>query len=244
VVITGTLPARSAAHKLQLAVEEPAQHAATLLKALLEQRGIKITGVARSVHESEGTAQHSTVLAEHISLPLAADIKLTNKISQNLHAELLLRTSARQVGVWKTPEDLVKFAGEFYATAGIAPADVSQTDGSGLSEHDLVTPRAVVGLLSYARMQPWFNVYYDSLPVSGVDGTLSERMKTPPVVGRIHAKTGSLDHVRTLSGYAETLDGRQLIFSFLSNAQAGKNHEATDTLDGFCRAMIEEFSIQ
>jgi D-alanyl-D-alanine carboxypeptidase/D-alanyl-D-alanine-endopeptidase (penicillin-binding protein 4) len=244
VVITGTLPARSAAHKLQLAVEEPAQHAATLLKALLEQRGIKIAGVARSVHESEGTAQHSTVLAEHISLPLAADIKLTNKISQNLHAELLLRTSARQVGVWKTPEDLVKFAGEFYATAGIAPADVSQTDGSGLSEHDLVTPRAVVGLLSYARMQPWFNVYYDSLPVSGVDGTLSERMKTPPVVGRIHAKTGSLDHVRTLSGYAETLDGRQLIFSFLSNAQAGKNHEATDTLDGFCRAMIEEFSIQ
>jgi D-alanyl-D-alanine carboxypeptidase/D-alanyl-D-alanine-endopeptidase (penicillin-binding protein 4) len=244
VVIKGTLPAKSAPHKLQLAVEEPAQHAATLLKTLLEERGIKIAGVAREVHEPASAAQYSTVLAEHVSLPLAADIKLTNKISQNLHAELLLRTSARQIGVWKTPEDLAKFAEEFYATAGITPTDVSQTDGSGLSEHDLVTPRAVVALLSYARRQPWFNVYYESLPISGVDGTLSDRMKTPPVVGRIHAKTGSLDHVRTLSGYAETLDGRQLIFSFLSNAQAGKNHEAADALDGLCRAMIEEFSIQ
>lgn len=244
VVIKGTLPAKSAPHKLQLAVEEPAQHAATLLKTLLEARGIKITGVARSVHDPVSAAQYSTVVAEHISLPLSADIKLTNKISQNLHAELLLRTAARQAGAWKTLEDLVKFAGDFYATAGIAPADVLQTDGSGLSEHDLVTPRAVVALLSYARKQPWFDVYYQSLPVSGVDGTLSERMKGAPLAGRIHAKTGSLDQVRTLSGYAETLDGRHLIFSFLSNAQAGKNHEATDALDGLCRAMIEEFSIQ
>ena len=106
----------------------------------------------------------------------------------------------------------------------------------------MVTPRAVVALLSYARAQPWFPVYYASLPVSGVDGTLTERMKTPPTLGRIHAKTGSLAHVRTLSGYAETLDGRVLIFSFLGNEQTGKNHEAVDALDGLCRAMVEEFS--
>jgi D-alanyl-D-alanine carboxypeptidase/D-alanyl-D-alanine-endopeptidase (penicillin-binding protein 4) len=242
VVVKGTLPAKSTPRKLQLALEEPAQHAATLLKNLLEARGIKISGIARAVHEAAAPAKTSTILAEHISLPLAEDIKLTNKISQNLHAELLLRTAARQTGVWSTPEDLAKFPAEFYAKAGIATSEVLQTDGSGLSEHDLVTPRAVVALLSYARTQPWFDVYYASLPVSGVDGTLSDRMKSEPLAGRIHAKTGSLDHVRTLSGYAEALDGRRLIFSFLSNAQGGKNHEAAEALDGLCRAMIEEFS--
>ncbi|HXM98471.1 MAG TPA: D-alanyl-D-alanine carboxypeptidase/D-alanyl-D-alanine-endopeptidase [Candidatus Dormibacteraeota bacterium] len=242
VVIRGTLPAKSTSRKLQLAIEEPAQHAAALFKKSLEERGIMISGVARAVHEPGSVLTQRAILAEHLSLPLAADIILTNKISQNLHAELLLRTAARQISSWNISEDLVKFAGDFYVTAGIAPGDVVQTDGSGLSEHDLVTPRAVVTLLSYARTQPWFPVYHASLPVSGVDGTLTERMKTPPTLGRIHAKTGSLDHVRTLSGYAETLDGRVLIFSFLGNAQTGKNHEATDAIDGLCRAMVEEFS--
>ncbi|GAC1620061.1 MAG: D-alanyl-D-alanine carboxypeptidase/D-alanyl-D-alanine-endopeptidase [Candidatus Acidiferrum sp.] len=241
VVVKGTLPAKSTPRKLQLAVEEPALYAATLLKNLLEARGIKITGVARAVHEAVQPARLSMVIVEHVSLPLAEDIKLTNKISQNLHAELLLRAAARQAGVWNTPEDLAKFPAEFYTAAGIAPSDVLQTDGSGLSEHDLVTPRAIVALLSYARTQPWFDVYYGSLPVSGVDGTLSDRMKSEPLTGRIHAKTGSLDHVRALSGYADTVDGRRLIFSFLGNAQGGKNHEAADALDDLCRAMIEEF---
>jgi serine-type D-Ala-D-Ala carboxypeptidase/endopeptidase (penicillin-binding protein 4) len=241
VVVKGTLPARSAPRKLQLAVEEPAQHAAAMLKRLLEERGIKISGIARAVHDPAAQAKNFTILAEHTSLPLAEDIRLTNKISQNLHAELSLRTAARQAGVWSTPEDLAKFPAEFYAAAGIAPSDVLQSDGSGLSEHDLVTPRAIVALLSYALSQPWFELYYRSLPVSGVDGTLSERMKNEPLAGRIHAKTGSLGHVRTLSGYAEIPGGGRLIFSFLGNAQGGKNHEATEAIDGLCRAMIEEF---
>src|ERR1700676_3339020 len=202
VVVRGTLPAKSTSRKLQLAIEEPAQHAAALLKKSLEARGITISGVARGIHEPGSVLTQRAILAEHLSPPLAADIILTNKISQNLHAELLLRTAARQSGPWNTTEELVKFAGGFYGAAGIAPGDVVQRDGSGLSERDVVTPRGVVALLSYARAQPWFPVYYASLPVSGVDGTLTERMKTPPTLGRIHAKTGSLAHVRTLSGYA------------------------------------------
>ena len=66
-------------------------------------------------------------------------------------------------------------------------------------------------------------------------------MRTTIAAGRIHAKTGSVEHVRTLSGFAETPSGRTLIFSFLSNNQGGKNHEATDALDALCVAMIEEF---
>jgi len=242
VVIRGTMPARSAPRKLVLAIHEPAEHAAALLTRLLAERGVKVDGASRSLHVGEpvGTVPRA-VLAEHVSVPLGDSVKLVNKISQNLHTEMLLRAAARNTAVWNSPEDLLKFPADFYAAAGIAPGDVIQTDGSGLSRHDLVTPRAVVALLRYAEGQPWFAPYYASLPVAGVDGTLETLMKNTPSAGRIHAKTGSVEHVRTRSGFAETPNGRRLIFSFLSNNQGGKNHEASDALDGLCLAMIEEF---
>src|SRR5438445_5341023 len=242
VVVKGTMPAKGAPRKLVLAVEEPAQHAAAVLKRLLAERGVKISGVARARHEMSKTQEDPTVLANHVSVPLGDAIKLINKISQNLHTEMLLRTVARQNGVWATADDLMKVPQDFYASAGIAPDDVIQTDASGLSRHDLVTPRAIVTLLAFAQKQPWFETYYASLPVAAVDGTLEDRMKNTPAAGRIHAKTGSVEHVRTLSGFAETTGGRRLIFSFLSNNQGGKNHEALDALTGLCVAMLEEFN--
>jgi serine-type D-Ala-D-Ala carboxypeptidase/endopeptidase (penicillin-binding protein 4) len=241
VIVSGVMPAGSAPRKLVLAIQEPALHAANLLAQLLKDRGIKIDGTVRAVHEPDPGAATRTVLAEHASIPLKDSVKLVNKISQNLHTEVLLRTAARQQGRWATPEDLQKFPEAFYAKAGIPEGDVIQTDGSGLSRHDLVTPRAFVALLAYAQKQSWFPAYLASLPVAGADGTLNERMKEPPLVGKIHAKTGSVTHVRTLSGYAETPGGRKLIFSFLSNNQGGKNHEVHVAIDGVCLAMVEEF---
>jgi len=243
VVVKGTLPAKGTPRKLVLAIEEPAQHAAATLQRLLEARGVKIGGAAKARHERVDTPGEATVLAEHISVPLGDSVKLVNKISQNLHTEMLLRTVARQNGTWNTPDDLMKTPTEFYATAGIAAGDVIQTDASGLSRHDLATPRAIVTLLSFAQKQTWFVPYYESLPVAGVDGTLEDRMKNTPAAGRIHAKTGSVEHVRTISGFAETPSGRRLIFSFLSNNQGGKGHEAADALTGLCVAMIEEFNV-
>jgi D-alanyl-D-alanine carboxypeptidase/D-alanyl-D-alanine-endopeptidase (penicillin-binding protein 4) len=243
VMVKGTLPAKGAPRKLVLAIEEPAQHAAATLKRLLEERGVQVAGIAKARHIGSGNADDPIVLAEHASVPLGDAVKLINKISQNLHTEMLLRTVARQGGVWATPDDLVKVPADFYASAGIAPDDVIQTDASGLSRHDLVTPRAVATVLEFAQKQSWFGTYYDSLPVAGVDGTLEDRMKGTLAAGHIHAKTGSVEHVRTLSGYAETPGGRRLIFSFLSNNQAGKNHETADALTGLCVAMLEEFNV-
>ncbi len=243
VVVKGSLPARSAPRKLVLAIEEPAQHAAATLKRLLEERGVKVSGAARARHDRAEPGGDPAVLAEHISVPLVDAVKLINKISQNLHAEMLLRTVTRQSGVWATPDDLMKPPADFYASAGIAPGDVIQTDASGLSRHDLVTPRALVALLSFAQKQSWFESYYASLPVAGTDGTLEDRMKNTPAAGRIHAKTGSVEHVRTLSGFAETPGGRRLIFSFLSNNQGGKSREAAEALTGLCVAMLEEFNV-
>src|SRR5256885_2965892 len=243
VVVKGSLPAKSAPRRLVLAIEEPAQHAATLLKRLLEERGIKVGGVARGRHQQEEVAGDPLVLAEHVSAPLGDTVKLINKISQNLHTEMLLRTVARQNGVWTTVDELMKVPSDFYLAAGIAPGDVIQTDASGLSRHDLVTPRAIVTLLSFAQRQSWFGFYYASLPVAGVDGTLEDRMKNTLAAGRIHAKTGSVEHVRTLSGFAETPGGRRVIFSFLTNNQGGKSHEAADALTALCVAMLEEFNV-
>jgi serine-type D-Ala-D-Ala carboxypeptidase/endopeptidase (penicillin-binding protein 4) len=243
VVVRGTLPEKSAARKLVLAIEEPALHAATLLKALLEQRGVQVDGGLRAQHDAvvvEGITP--AVLAEHVSIPLGDSVKLVNKISQNLHTEVLLRTAMRQTGIWNSFDDVAKFAADFYAQVGIAPDDVIQTDGSGLSRHDMVTPRAMLTLLRYAQTRPWFESFFASLPVAGVDGTLEERMKNTPAAGRVHAKTGSVEHVRTMSGFADTPGGRRLAFSFMSNNEYGKNHETTDAMNGLCLAMIEEFN--
>ena len=244
VILTGTLPEKSAPRKLVLGIEEPALNAASLLKAALEERGIRVDGGVRARHEAiaEPAGVAPTVLAVHDSVPLRDAVKLVNKISQNLHTESLLRAAMRKTGTWNSPDELMKFAGDFYVKVGIFPGDVIQTDGSGLSRHDLVTPRAVVTLLRWAQTQPWFESYYASLPVAGIDGTLEDRMKNTPAAGRVHAKTGSVEHVRAMSGFADTPGGRRLVFSFLSNNQGGKNHETTDAMGGLCVAMIEEFN--
>jgi serine-type D-Ala-D-Ala carboxypeptidase/endopeptidase (penicillin-binding protein 4) len=241
VVVSGTLPAKSAPKRLVLAIQEPAEQAANMLARLLMERGVKLHGQTRVMHQPDPFAATRTVLVEHLSLPLGDQVKLVNKISQNLHAEVMLRTAARQQGRWSAPEDLQKFPEEFYAKAGIPPGDVIQTDGSGMSRHDLATPRAFVALLQYAQKQPWFAAYFASLPVAGADGTLNERMKNTAVSGRIHAKTGSVTHVRNLSGYADTPSGRRLIFSFLSNNDGSRSQEAHEAIDLLCQAMIEEF---
>src|SRR5258708_2784395 len=191
VVVKGSLPARSSPRKLVLAIEEPAQHAAVLLKRLLEERGVKVTGVARARHAPAGSGGDPVVLAEHVSVPLGDAVKLINKISQNLHSEMLLRTVARQGGPWATPDAMAQAPADFYMAAGIAPGDVIQTDASGLSRHDLVTPRAIVTLLGFAGKQPWFETYYGSLPVAGQGGAHLEGLKKTLGAGVVNRKTGA-----------------------------------------------------
>ena len=90
-------------------------------------------------------------------------------------------------------------------------------DGSGLSRYDYISPRTVVRILDAMRKSPTFQVYYDALPIGGVDGTIRNRMKGTPAENNVHAKTGSVALSRSLSGYVTTADQHMLIFSFLSN---------------------------
>jgi D-alanyl-D-alanine carboxypeptidase/D-alanyl-D-alanine-endopeptidase (penicillin-binding protein 4) len=104
----------------------------------------------------------------------------------------------------------------------------------------MVTPRAVVQLLRYAATQPWGELYRSSLPVAGVDGTLSERMKKTAAAGRVLAKTGTFGHVNSLCGYATTLSGERLIFSILGNNNNLRAQNADAVLDAIAVAMVED----
>ena len=243
--VSGAIPAGAPPRRLSIAIEEPAEYAAMLLARLLEGRGVRIDGAARARHAGEpalfgADRPPETILAEHTSLPLAEDIRLVNKNSQDLHAELLLLLAAREITGATTREEAVKFAADFFKTAGIADGDVILHDGSGLSRRDLVTPRAVVQMLNYAAAQPWDELYRSSLPVAGEDGTLSERMKNTAAAGRVFAKTGTIEHVNSLSGYAMTSRGAHLIFSILGNNNDLRAQAADTVLDAIAVAMVEE----
>ena len=107
-------------------------------------------------------------LASHTSPPLVEDVTVTNKVSQNLHAELLLHHLGKSAfcgdGSTVSGARLVR---AFLENAGIDKDDFVFLDGSGLSGHDLVTPRATVRLLQYASTQPWFEGWKKSTPASG-----------------------------------------------------------------------------
>jgi D-alanyl-D-alanine carboxypeptidase/D-alanyl-D-alanine-endopeptidase (penicillin-binding protein 4) len=243
--VSGTMLAGAPPRRLTIAIEEPAEYAAALLARLLEARGITFHGVARARHAGDmavsGESRPAeTVLTERMSEPLAEEIRHVNKNSLNLHAELLLLLAAHEKSSATTREEAMKFAADFYKTAGIADSDIVLSDGSGLSRRDLVTPRAVVQMLNYAASQPWGEIYRTSLPIAGEDGTLSERMKNTAAVGHIFAKTGTVEHVVALSGYATTARDAHLIFSILGNNNSLHAQTADAVLDAIAVAMIEE----
>ncbi len=157
------------------------------------------------------------ILAEHFSGPLLDDIRVTNKVSENLHAELALRLAGKLRGDGGSFEGGVAAVKQFLLQAGLKEDEFTFLDGSGLSRRDLVTPAATVQLLIYAARQPWGPAFEESLPVSGVDGSLSDRFQKTPAVGLIHAKTGSLSHVNALSGYGQTQAGTRFVFSIFCN---------------------------
>ena len=250
--VWGQVPLGSIVGDDTVAIENPPQLIGDLFLKLLESRGIKVRGrvLVRHLNRMEAAstahplpaAAPRAVLAEHDSLPLREDIKLTNKVSQNLHAEMLLRTLAHEEKNYGSLTAGLDVLREFVAQAGI-PADAYYfTDGSGLSRRALVAPEAVVKLLQYMARSPHFEAYYDSLPVAGVDGTLAERFVGSPAAGHIHAKTGTISHVNALSGYMELPSAERLAFSIFGNADLLNGHDAVKVVDDIALAVYEKFA--
>jgi D-alanyl-D-alanine carboxypeptidase/D-alanyl-D-alanine-endopeptidase (penicillin-binding protein 4) len=180
------------------------------------------------------------ILASYQSQPIAQDLRVINKVSQNLHAELMLRLLGKEKGNSGSIQGGIEVLRGFLVNAGIKPDQFVFLDGSGLSREDLVTPEATVLLLQYSHKQPWGQAFEDTLPVAATDGSLADRFRNTPAAGMVRAKTGSLSHVYSLSGYATTHSGEHIAFSIMTNNNNMPTKEALDTIDEIVLRLIED----
>jgi len=247
---------------VNMAVADPAQFTAAAFRQALLLRGIKVTGNAESRHKfplgsgdfAEERAQPikftpvtlstvsasvegQRVLAAHISGPVVQDITVTNKTSQNLHAELLLRLLGKLYGTDGSFEQGTRVVRQFLVDAGIPDSDFFFYDGSGMSPRDQITPHALTQLLSYASKQFWGTGWRQSLPVAGVDGTLDHRFVNSPLKGKMWAKTGTMHEANALSGYLTTASGRTLAFSILVNGRRPGSDAEEHAIDKIAEAI-------
>jgi serine-type D-Ala-D-Ala carboxypeptidase/endopeptidase (penicillin-binding protein 4) len=163
-----------------------------------------------------------------------------NKVSQNLHAEILLRLLGREKGTAGTVEGGLEVLRGFLNQASVPNDQYLFYDGSGLSRQNLVTPHAVVQLLRYAAGQPWGASFRETLPVAGIDGSLADRFANLDPRTHIYAKTGSLGGVKALSGYATTARGQRVAFSILSNNFNLPNKRVLESIDGIVEAIVND----
>lgn len=223
--LSGTIVMGAPTEWLRLGIDDPAHFAAWRLRALLEARGVRVTGTVSVRHRppgpadppAEGAVPERELLLRLTPPPLAEDLRRINKASQNLHAELLLRRLGRQRGGGGSMAEGLAVVQAMLARAGLNRTDYDFFDGSGMSTYNRISPRGMVRLLRWASGQPWGAAWRATFPIAGVDGTLSRRFRGTPLESRLFAKTGSLNATNALSGYLTARSGRTLLFSFYAN---------------------------
>ena len=236
-LVWGDFPIAGRAFSASLSMPKPSLWAATLFKQALLARGIKVEGEARSrdfrVAESDKfDPQKAFEIAQENSAALSEIVRHTNKESDNLYAELILRTLGKERGASAPDPDSRKNRERGDDEAGmavirswldrnaVATDDLAIRDGSGLSRLDLVTPEGTARLLVAISRTNSATAFRDSLPIAGRDGTLRGRL--PREAGRVFAKTGTLTYDHSLSGYAVTPGGEVLAFSIFCNDASGQ----------------------
>ncbi|MHB9010944.1 MAG: D-alanyl-D-alanine carboxypeptidase/D-alanyl-D-alanine endopeptidase [Ignavibacteriaceae bacterium] len=219
VTVYGTIKQNSDTVKTFVTVNNPTQYAMVVLKDVLKRKGITIDGYPIDVDDISLPLDYSkmTKLFTQYSPPLKEIIKVINKNSENFFAEQLLKTIGLETKNFGSSENGISSENKLFREMGINPEGMNIVDGSGLSRLDLVTPRQIVTLLSYMYKSKYFIPFYNSLPIAGVDGTLGNRMQNSKAQGNIRAKTGFLEGVRSLSGYAYTGDHEPVAFSIIVN---------------------------
>jgi D-alanyl-D-alanine carboxypeptidase/D-alanyl-D-alanine-endopeptidase (penicillin-binding protein 4) len=196
------------------------------LREALGTRGIAIqNGRARYVLAAgKGSGDGAVIDSTHPeplftihSPPLRAILPALEKPSQNQIAEILYKTlGLERTGVGSSDSGQAVLSRQL-ALWGAQPDGYLIRDGSGLSRYGYLSPETLVRVLDKIRSDTAFHIFYDALPIAGLDGSLRNRMKGTAAAGKIHAKTGSVANVRSLSGYALTADDHMLLFSLLAN---------------------------
>ena len=245
-----------------LAIEDPAEFTAAAFKDALLHRGVPVKGDPAAAHRvPEGTGDFTgerseplrlaplalttmeapinnrRLLAHRTSVPVAQDITVTNKISQNLHAELLLRMLGKAFAKDGSLAQGTRVVRQFLIDTGIPDSDFFFYDGSGMSMDDRITPRAYTRLLAYASHQHWGEAWKKTFPIAGVDGSLYTRFINSPLKGKLWAKTGTLNETNALSGYIQANSGKTIAFSILVNGHRPGSQAEVPAIERICEAI-------
>ncbi|OGL64341.1 MAG: D-alanyl-D-alanine carboxypeptidase/D-alanyl-D-alanine-endopeptidase [Candidatus Tectomicrobia bacterium RIFCSPLOWO2_12_FULL_69_37] len=216
--VGGTIPANSRRLSYPVTISEPALYAAGAFALFLKEAGVALGGEVRR----GATPKEAELLARTLSRPLGELVRDVNKVSSNFMAEQILKTlGAEELGLPGTAEKGLRVVHDFLAAVGV-PADAFElADGSGLSRGNRFTAEGLVALLEGVhrdfRLRPEFEA---SLAVVGIDGTVRRKMQRTSSVRRARVKSGLLDRVQTLSGYAVADNGEVVAFAILSNENA------------------------
>lgn len=230
VTITGELPLDAGERLFIRTVEEPGLYAARLLKEQLHAQGVYITG---SIRRGK-TPYRARTIATHQSEPLTTAITRMLKDSDNLTAELLIKTMGQhRFGGTGTTQDGLRVARHVLTEyVGLDTLSYRFVDGSGLSFYNLVTPDQTIALLTAAYRDTTLRLpLMEALPIAGMDGTLKYRMAGTEAEGILRAKTGTLSGASCLSGFVTTLDGEPLVFSIMMNNYIGSSATARNAQD-------------
>ncbi len=246
--ISGTMPTDDKGFRGYITVSRPAGLFIDLLRQLLQQKGVTVTGQNKIIGAkdktmltavSSMTTQIELARLESSTLSLIA--AKTMKPSQNMFTETILRTLGEQIGDKTDPkltsdERGIKVISTFLQSIGIAADAVIQHDGSGLSRHNLITPASNIQLYTYMWRSRYMQVWRDSLPIGAVDGTIKSRFTNTSAANNVRAKTGTLDQVSSLTGYVTTASGEKLVFSIIVNG-VNEGRLRTNTIDEIVVAL-------
>ena len=206
-------------YTLGVAVDNPSQYFLHLLRMRLEKMGIRIRGTLLDNEHLDDPIDYMglQVFYSIVSPPLADIIKVINKHSHNLAAEMLFKTIAKENTGEGSYEKAAEYMRKFIARMGIMPENCSIVDGSGLSRLNLMSAQQQTTLLSTIYRSSMRDSFYASLAVPGEKGTLSNRLTKSLAEKHVHAKTGSMNNVSCLSGYITTRDNEVLACSIMIN---------------------------
>ncbi len=236
IVVSGTIGLRTGPGEEWVAVQNPTAYFGASLEAALAEEGVEVAGAVTPAHGSPGGDWR--LVTTHRS-DLARTLEVTNKRSQNFYAESLAKLlgwKVRGEGSWAAGVGVV---GEFLAGMGIAPSTFSLVDGSGLSRGNLMSARSMTGLLEQMYFHAFGRDFLRSLPFSGEHGLKwQRRLARAPYAGNVFAKTGTINGVSTLSGYAKAVSGKVYAFSLLFN-QVRSNAGAHAAQDRIVAALID-----
>jgi D-alanyl-D-alanine carboxypeptidase/D-alanyl-D-alanine-endopeptidase (penicillin-binding protein 4) len=233
VEIRGTAPAAGGSATVSIAIDDPALYAAETFTRLLRERGVVVRGAARAEHRPPGEtyiAPEGAILARRTSPPLVQILEVVNKLSQNLHTELVLLEVARVKQGEASREKGLEEMEAFLTALGVDGGDADLFDGSGLSRRALVTPETVTHVLVSMHRSKG-EMFRALLPAGGEDGTLAARFGGARDAAEIRAKTGTISHVTALSGYAGESPARRVAFSIISNHQTATSAEVRALVD-------------